>query len=223
MTFKCVPAGLLAIVVGCACPGAGLCGPANQTRVGQWVEQTQLAADEMTQALVRRQVRIWSPPDLVGFDVSWRPKTGPGIAADRTADGSGRLEWRVAGSSPNDTASVVATYVGEVRRGKPSGYGTYHDRTGLAYEGLWREGFMSGSGVLRTPDGTDYQGEMRVGKPDGNGRETSPDGVYEGSFVAGLRDGAGVLTYADGTRLTGLWRGGAFSGPIGREYLRDYP
>jgi hypothetical protein len=187
----------------------GFGGDAHDRGAGAWSERTQLTVDEVTQALVRRPVKVWSPADLVDFDVSWRPRVGPGVAADGAAQGSGTLQWREAGAASHDHSAVVATYVGEVRGGRAHGYGSYRDRSGRSYEGTWERGFMSGSGLLRTPDGRDYEGEVRDGVPYGKGQEAAVDGTsYRGAFKGGLRDGLGVLTKSDGTNVTGIWSAG---------------
>jgi hypothetical protein len=202
---------LVALIAASAClPVSSSSGADSRAKAdGAWSERTRLVVDEITQTLARRSVRIWSPADLARFDVSWQPTVNPGTARDQTASGYGRMEWREPGTVPFDSTAVVATFTGEVRAGRPQGYGTYREESGRSYEGTWQQGAMTGSGLLRTPDGKDYQGDVRDGVPHGQGREAAADGTsYQGSFKDGLRDGVGLLMRADGTMVEGVWRAG---------------
>jgi hypothetical protein len=134
-------------------------------------------------------------------------------------------------------------YKGEIKNGKPEGWGTLTDTKGSYQKGEWRNGAayrVSGTCVL--PDGTKeegnwnddgtkcggtiwfadkriYKGDWVVmeGQPElpyGTGAMTWPDGrQYAGHFTNGKMDGVGKMTYPDGRIEDGSWKQDAFVRP----------
>ena len=181
---------------------------AQDLPAGRWSERTQLVVDPENQMLVRRRVKVWSPPDLADLKVTWRPNVGSGLTLDGVAQGYGTLSWNEPDAAAHDATAFVASYVGEVRAGRPHGYGRYQHRSGLSFDGIWQRGSMSGSGVLKTPDGMDYAGQVKNGVPHGTGRQFVDGTLYDGSFANGMRNGYGALTRFDGEIVQGLWLSG---------------
>jgi hypothetical protein len=134
-------------------------------------------------------------------------------------------------------------YKGEIKNGKPEGWGTLTDTGGTYQKGGWRNGGayrVTGTCVL--PDGTKEEGtwnadgskcggtiwylDQRIYKGDwvivdgqpempyGPGTMTWPDGrQYAGHFVDGKMDGVGKMSYPDGRVEDGTWKQDAFVGP----------
>ena len=56
-------------------------------------------------------------------------------------------------------------YVGEWKKGKQHGQGTFTWFSGDRYEGEWRDGTENGQGTLTSPDGSQWRGDWRDNKP----------------------------------------------------------
>ena len=63
----------------------------------------------------------------------------------------------------------VGKYVGEWKKGKQHGQGTFTWFSGDRYEGEWRDGTENGQGTFIWSDGDSYGGEWKKGKPNGVG------------------------------------------------------
>ena len=82
--------------------------------------------------------------------------------------------------------NIDEKYEGEIKNGKPNGYGS-----------------------STFPNGTKYVGKFQRGKKHGHGTLTMPDGsVYVGQYKDGEPNGHGVLTYADGEKYVGEYNDG---------------
>jgi antitoxin component YwqK of YwqJK toxin-antitoxin module len=82
--------------------------------------------------------------------------------------------------------NVVATYEGQVKDGKPQGFGSAYYRSGGRYEGEWKDGNRCGQGKEYYPDGTlRYEGEWQHGVRSGQGKSYYTDGTlaYEGKWI----------------------------------------
>ena len=120
-------------------------------------------------------------------------------------------------------------YVGEWRRGKKEGVGTFSWANGdvhdgewvdgkmagrgrivlegkLTYDGEWLRGKCHGQGQCRYSNGDKFVGEYRDGKRRGLGRLSRHDGnVYEGEWDGTSMGGHGTCAYADGSEYEGEW------------------
>ena len=99
------------------------------------------------------------------------------------------------------------TYVGEVARGLPHGYGTYTGRNGYKYVGQYKSGLEHGYGTATFNNGTKYVGELKDDLQHGQGTYTWPDGsVYAGEWKRGNMHGQGAYTSAKGDKYVGAFR-----------------
>mgnify|MGYP003313446926 CR=1 FL=1 len=72
-------------------------------------------------------------------------------------------------------------YRGEVKNGKPNGFGILIYKDGRKYEGNWKNGIWFGKGKYSFNDGSGYNGEWKNGVESGLGILTYPNGdKYEG-------------------------------------------
>jgi len=111
-------------------------------------------------------------------------------------------------------------YVGEWKKGKSNGQGTYTSATGPndgdKYEGEWKGGKPNGQGTytyansdkITFVDGTKYVGEWKNGKPNGQGTYNYGVGPndgdkYVGEWKDGSKHGQGSYTYANGDNYVG--------------------
>ncbi|RNF16518.1 putative phosphatidylinositol-4-phosphate 5-kinase-like protein [Trypanosoma conorhini] len=114
----------------------------------------------------------------------------------------------------NDDAAEVelpdgSKYVGSVRRGSPSGHGTYYyAATGDRYEGEWKGGVKHGHGTYTYASGDRYVGSWHMGKKHYRGTYTFANGdEYCGFWRDDAIEGYGVLTIrSSGNRYEGHWR-----------------
>lgn len=142
-------------------------------------------------------------------------------------------------------------YVGELRDGRPHGYGKMRYAGGETYTGEWSAGARHGWGI-RTAAGDKYAGEWHEGKAlglwavdygdgaryAGQWRDRSFHGlgilvcadgeIYVGDWQGGRRHGRGVSVRPDGTRYDGEWRRnlphgwGIFTWPDGSKYCGEW-
>jgi hypothetical protein len=161
------------------------------------------------------------------------------LAGGTTASRGGDTGAQQTIVSPDGTV-----YKGEVKDGKPNGWGTLTDTRGSYQKGEWRNGGAYRiTGTCVFPDGTKEEGtwnadgsksggtiwyaDQRIYKGDwvivdgraempyGAGTMTWPDGrQYAGGFVGGKMDGVGKMTYPDGKVEDGAWKQDAFVGPV---------
>eukprot|EP01138_Halocafeteria_seosinensis_P009227 gb/GECG01009430.1/.p1 GENE.gb/GECG01009430.1/~~gb/GECG01009430.1/.p1 ORF type:complete len:850 (+),score=152.54 gb/GECG01009430.1/:1-2550(+) len=138
------------------------------------------------------------------------------VEAHRLPPGSGRLTGDL--------------FEGEMKRGKPHGYGTVVYLNGWMFEGQFKEGKESGWGVLTDEnDVVLYEGELLDGELQGYGHMyyengsnycgcwrdglfhghgsfyQEGEGSYVGYWMEGYRHGHGIVYYADGSSYDGQW------------------
>ncbi len=95
-------------------------------------------------------------------------------------------------------------YEGEIKDGRPDGYGVRTCRDGSIYKGHFVKGQPEGFGSLVDFDGIVYQGQFQNGYAHGIGVMISPDdATYEWRFVQGFPRGFGTLARLDGSNYQG--------------------
>jgi hypothetical protein len=175
---------------------------------GAWTERVQVIYLSQSRSVVRKTVKVWDPHPALGLDFVWEPASGvePGIAADGSISGKGKLVWRVRGSASYDPKTVYSSYSGEMRDGRPYGKGRLEVRSGEVFDGDWVNGLLDGEGVHIDADGNRFEGGFSAGRPNGKGRYYARTGeIFEGSFVHGLRQGKGRTRLAGGTTYESEW------------------
>ena len=104
------------------------------------------------------------------------------------------------------------TYSGEVRNGKPNGFGTLTSKSGSNFTGTFVNGIQNGFFTVNYQNGNTYVGEFKNNKLEGKGVYTWSKGLYggidtyEGEFRNGLKNGKGVETYGNGDIYEGEFR-----------------
>jgi hypothetical protein len=93
---------------------------------------------------------IWNPNPMDNETVLWQ-----GNVKDGYAHGEGLLTWYY-------FKRVVSTYKGEMRLGRPHGYGVYRFADGDIYEGSWHDGKRHGFGRQWFAHGESYIGEWEL-------------------------------------------------------------
>ena len=105
------------------------------------------------------------------------------------------------------------TYEGDVRQGKPNGFGMHTSKQGKTYQGQWLNGERNGFGKTIRGTAILYEGSFADNKRSGFGRLTYPNSeTYEGEWLAGQMHGFGENVWADGSRYEGYWEFGERSG-----------
>ncbi|MGA3158398.1 MAG: hypothetical protein ABSE43_12575 [Steroidobacteraceae bacterium] len=105
-------------------------------------------------------------------------------------------------------------YEGSYVNGRSDGPGTITWPNGARFDGMFRDGVMSGYGVWTGPNGERYEGLFRNGARNGKGTAVNATGErYEGDWLDGVREGFGTQTYADGGRYEGQWLDDTPAGP----------
>jgi hypothetical protein len=123
-----------------------------------------------------------------------------------------------------DAWGVEINYTGEVKNGKPDGYGVAMYLTGnpLRYAGSFVNGVYEGKGTLFFKDGAILTGTWKKGKLNGKGMNIHSDkSIYVGDFINGEKNGKGVFvnneysiylaTYQNDNfhgRILGVWNSG---------------
>jgi hypothetical protein len=175
---------------------------------GAWLTRIQQVFDPATRTLSRRVYTIWDPEPSRDLDFVWTPDH-PSSDKPGLINGTGHLVWRIKGKPSYDQSSVFAQYRGDMRNGRPHGYGSYLDNTALSYDGEWKAGLFHGRGTLKLPSGDEYVGSFRAGKANGMGRYIDVTGeMYEGPFAAGHRHGHGTTTLPTGRTYRSAWSNG---------------
>ena len=108
--------------------------------------------------------------------------------------------------------------VGQYKKHKRHGVGTYTYANGDKYEGEWQKAKYYGEGIYTYANGDKYEGEWKrdvYHTPDdnmgrnGKGTLTYANGdKYEGEWKKGLRHGNGSFTYSSGKIEKGTWKKG---------------
>jgi len=99
-------------------------------------------------------------------------------------------------------------YNGEIKNGKPNGFGFQTYKNGNKYFGEHKNGLPNGQGRSIYPDGGIYLGEYMKGKFHGQGTFIWKDGYYyDGEFRDGTPNGQGTETLPNG-QLVGEYKDG---------------
>ena len=116
---------------------------------------------------------------------------------------SSGLVWKTIGDD-----KIQAKYNGEIRSGKPNGFGFQTYKNGNKYFGEHKNGLPNGEGRSIYPDGSMYLGEYKNGKFHGKGTFIWKDGYYyDGEFRDGTPNGKGTETLPNG-HLIGEYKDG---------------
>ena len=81
------------------------------------------------------------------------------------------IQWKTFGD-----VKVPPEYEGEIRNGKPDGFGILIRFDGKKYVGNFKDGKMDGQGTESSPYGDNYEGEFKDGVRHGQGTSILPDG-----------------------------------------------
>lgn len=195
-------------------------------QAGAWAERVQILYQSETRSVLRKTVRVWDFHPELNLDFVWEPAAGQSpdrtIAADGTANGKGRLVWRVRGSASYDPRTVYSSYFGDIKNGRPDGQGRFELRSGEILEGHWVAGELDGRGIHVDADGNRYEGDFVAGVPNGAGRLLSKTGeIFAGSFADGLKNGKGRTRLPGGTVYESQWVMGKEIGGSRPDVLAD--
>ena len=103
---------------------------------------------------------------------------------------------------------VHSKYNGEIKNGRPNGFGYQTYKNGNKYFGEHKNGFPNGEGRSIYPDGSMYLGVYKNGKFHGQGTFIWKDGYYyDGEFRDGTPNGQGTETLPNG-HLVGEYKDG---------------
>ena len=159
---------------------------------------------DQTRSVVRKTVRVWDPHPEKNLDFVWEPAAGadPGIAADGTISGKGKLVWRVRGSASYDPKTIYSAYrAARCATAGRTAKARLEIRSGELFEGEWSNGLLEGKGVHVDAGRQPLRGHVL-----GRRAATAKDAIlartgeiFEGTFVDGLRQGKGKTRLAGGT------------------------
>lgn len=97
-------------------------------------------------------------------------------------------------------------YYGELKSGKPNGYGRAVYKNGNMYEGNYENGLRQGYGVYKFSDGERYEGEWYQDQQHGKGiYYFSNNNKYDGYWFRDYQHGNGVMYYFNGDKYDGEW------------------
>ena len=97
-------------------------------------------------------------------------------------------------------------YYGELKSGKPDGYGKAVYKNGNQYEGYYVNGKRQGYGVYTFADGERYEGEWFQDKQHGKGTYYfKNNNRYEGMWDHDYQQGEGTMFYFNGDKYVGEW------------------
>ena len=68
-------------------------------------------------------------------------------------------------------------YIGDVKNGKPNGFGIMIFPNGNKYIGGWKKGRWNGQGTFTTSNGSKYEGESKNGISNGQGTYSTPHSI----------------------------------------------
>jgi len=99
-----------------------------------------------------------------------------------------------------------AKYQGQLRNGKPHGYGTHSWPNGDRYIGDWIDDQRNGHGTYSWPNGDRYAGAWTDSKKTGHGTYTWRDGrKYVGQWQGDKKHGIGNLIWTPDHQYVGEW------------------
>ena len=97
-------------------------------------------------------------------------------------------------------------YYGELKSGKPDGYGKAVYKNGNQYEGYYVKGKRQGYGVYIFADGERYEGEWYQDLQHGKGTYYfNNNNRYEGMWDHDYQQGEGTMFYFNGDKYVGEW------------------
>ena len=97
-------------------------------------------------------------------------------------------------------------YYGELKSGKPEGYGRAIYNNGNMYEGNFENGMRHGYGVYVFSDGERYEGQWYQDQQHGKGiYYFSNNNKYDGYWFRDYKHGNGVMYYFNGDKYDGEW------------------
>ena len=121
------------------------------------------------------------------------------------------------------------TYVGEILKGLPDGYGIKRYNTGDVYDGQWKGNQKSGKGTYTWKNGDKYEGEWLDDKMNGHGTYNYANGnVYDGQWKENQKSGKGTFTWKNGNKYVGEWKDdkmygkGTFTWENGNKYVGEW-
>ena len=122
-------------------------------------------------------------------------------------------------SSPVIGQETGVLYLYETSSGKK--WKTFGDgKVQPKYKGEIKNGKPNGFGFQTYKNGNKYFGEHKNGLPNGQGRSIYPDGsMYLGEYKDGKFHGQGTYIHPIGDKYVGEWKGGRLWN--GREYDKD--
>ena len=104
-------------------------------------------------------------------------------------------------------------YSGEFKDDLFEGFGTYHCKDGSIYKGEYLHGVKHGKGKEIYIDGSFYEGEYNEGVQSGKGIFQDLEGnIYDGNFYNGKKHSKGKIIFSNGEILEGLWLNGLKEG-----------
>ena len=117
------------------------------------------------------------------------------------------IQWKTFGD-----VKVPPEYEGEIRNGKPDGFGILIRFDGKKYVGEWKDGEMDGQGTESSPYGDNYEGEFKDGVPNGQGTMTfSDESIHEGEYKNGKP--WNTIVYDRNRKIIGKY--------VNRKYIRE--
>ncbi|MEO7210661.1 MAG: hypothetical protein ABIY35_06940, partial [Chitinophagaceae bacterium] len=107
------------------------------------------------------------------------------------------------------------TYTGEIKNGKPDGFGVgvYNNGYTVKYVGQFANGVMSGKGTMIYANGAFLTGDWKDGKMNGKGANVNKEGTfYVGGMKDGLRSGKGWLVLKSNAFYLGDFKNDTYDG-----------
>lgn len=114
-----------------------------------------------------------------------------------------------------DVWGTTFTYSGEIKNGKPDGFGVaaYNNGYTLRYVGEFVNGVMSGKGTMFYEKGVFLTGDWKNGKMNGNGANVNKEGTfYMGGMKDGVRSGKGWLVLKSNGFYLGEFKNDTYDG-----------
>ncbi len=107
------------------------------------------------------------------------------------------------------------TYSGEIKNGKPDGFGVgvYSNGYTVKYVGQFLNGVMSGKGTMIYSNGAFLTGDWKDGKMNGKGANVNKEGTfYVGGMKDGVRSGKGWLVLSSNAFYLGEFKNDTYDG-----------
>ncbi len=131
---------------------------------------------------------------LQSTDKDWKDSAAPIQTGIAKAD-----KQQLTGAATNGV-NATYTYVGDVKDGKPNGWGTQYWSTGQITRGQFKDGALYGAGEITQAEGSHKVGTYENSKLEGAGLALLSDGrVYKGQYSGDQAQGMGAVYRADGS------------------------